>query len=139
MGAGWPRTNHKNMKKRYLVGGGILVLTVGFLVSMSLGSSVSYYLTVSELLDGGSEFYGENVRVAGKIVDNSIEWDAEDLELRFTITEGGNNLPVVYYGAKPSSFKAGSNILVEGEYRLDKTFYANVLLMKCPSKYEPEE
>lgn len=127
------------MKKRYVIGGGILVVAVGFLVFMSLSGSVSYYLTVSELLDGGSEFYGEHVRVAGRVVDNSIEWDAENLELRFIITEGGSTLSVIYKGAKPSGFKAGSNILVEGKCRSDKIFQASAIILKCPSKYEPEE
>jgi cytochrome c-type biogenesis protein CcmE len=127
------------VRKRYLIGGGLLAVAVGSLIYMSLGSSVSYYLTVSELLDKGSEIYDTNVRVIGKIVDNSIEWDAEDLELRFEVTEGGETLPVVYQGAKPAGFKAGANILVEGKYRPDRTFQASALLMRCPSKYEPEE
>jgi len=67
-------------------------VAVSLLVYESLGGAVSYYLTVSELLDKGSELYGERIRVAGKVVDNSIEWDADTLELRFVITEGGDEL-----------------------------------------------
>ena len=127
------------MRKRYLIGGGLLAVAVGSLIYMNLGSSVSYYLTVSELFDKGSELHDTNIRVIGKIVDNSIEWDAEDLELRFEVTEGDETLPVIYQGAKPTGFKEGANILVEGKYRPDRTFQASALLMRCPSKYEPEE
>lgn len=127
------------MRKRYLVGGGILVAAVGFLIYTSLGSSVSYYLTVSELLDKDGELYDTKVRVIGQIVSESIEWDAEELELRFNIAEGGNTLPVIYHGARPSGFKDGANLLVEGEYRSNGIFHASVLIMKCPSKYEPVE
>ena len=127
------------MRRRYLVGGGILVLAIAALVSVSLGSSVSYYLTVSELLDGGSEFHDTDVRVGGKIASDTIEWNADDLELKFTITENGRDLAVVYQGARPSGFQADSGILVEGRYRSDMVFQAKVLIMKCPSKYEPEE
>ncbi|HEY93271.1 MAG TPA: cytochrome c maturation protein CcmE [Dehalococcoidia bacterium] len=127
------------MKKRFLIGGGILVLVVGYLLFLSLGSSVSYYLTVSEFVDKGDQFYDTHVRVAGKVVGDSIDWSAEDLELRFAITEGGKTLSVIYNGAKPSGFKAGSDILVDGKYDSGKIFRASQLILKCPSKYEPED
>ncbi len=127
------------MRRRYLVGGGILVLAVAALVSVALGSSVNYFLTVSELLDGGREFHDTDVRVGGEIAIDTIEWNADDLELKFTITENGRDLAVVYEGARPSGFQAGSSILVEGQYRSGLVFQAKVLIMKCPSKYEPEE
>ncbi|GAF71996.1 unnamed protein product [marine sediment metagenome] len=127
------------VRRRYLVGGGILVLAVAALVSVALGSSVNYFLTVSELLDRGSEFHDTDVRVGGEIAIDTIEWNADDLELKFTITENGRDLAVVYEGARPSGFQAGSSILVEGQYRSGMVFQAKVLIMKCPSKYEPEE
>ena len=127
------------MKKRYLIGGGILLVVVAYLIYLSFGSSVSYYVTVSELSDKGTELYDTNVRVAGKIADSPVNWDVEDLELRFDITEGGEVITVIYQGAKPSGFKAGSNILVEGEINSDGIFHATQLIMKCPSKYEPVE
>lgn len=127
------------MKKRYLIGGGILVLVVGYLLFLSLGSSVSYYLTVSEFVDKGDQLYDTQIRVVGKVVGDSIDWSAEDLELRFAITEGGKTLSVMYNGAKPSGFKAGSDILVDGKYDSGNIFRASQLILKCPSKYEPED
>jgi cytochrome c-type biogenesis protein CcmE len=127
------------MQKKYLIGGVILVLVAGYLLYLSFGSSVSYYVTVSEFLEQGTELYDTNVRVAGKIADSPVYWNAEDLELRFDITEGGHNLSVIYEGAKPSGFKAGSNILVEGRCQPDGVFRASQLIMKCPSKYESIE
>ena len=127
------------MKKKYFVIGCILTLAVGYLFYIGFGSSVSYYLTVSELSNKGGELYDTNIRVAGKIVDGSTEWDAEGINLRFDITEGGVTLPVIYKGAKPSGFNAGADILVEGKWHTDGIFRASQLLMKCPSKYELEE
>ena len=127
------------MKKRYLVGGGILLAVVAYLLYLSFGSSVSYYVTVSEFFDRGTELHDTSIRVAGKISDSPVDWNAEDIELRFTITEGGDNMEIIYKGAKPSAFKAGSNILVEGEYHSDGILRATQLILKCPSKYEPED
>jgi len=127
------------MKKRYLIGGLILVIVVAYLIYLSFGSSVSYYVTVSEFFAKGTELHNTNLRVAGKIADSPIEWNTEDLQLRFAITEGGDTMAVVYQGAKPSAFKAGSDILVEGKYHSDGIFQASQLILKCPSKYEPED
>jgi cytochrome c-type biogenesis protein CcmE len=127
------------MRKRYFVGGGILAVAVGLLMYVSLGGAVNYYLTVSELLDKGSELYGERVRVAGKVVNGSVEWDSVALELSFVIVEDDDELPVVYGGAKPNGFEEDSNVLVEGEYHADGMFQANTIILRCPSKYEPQE
>jgi cytochrome c-type biogenesis protein CcmE len=129
------------MRKRYFIGGGILAIAVGILMYAIL--NMTYSLTVSELLDKGNELYGERVRVEGKVVDNSIEWDADKLELAFIITnivdEGDNYLPVVYGGDRPNNFKIDSHVTVEGIYHSDNTFEASAIIMKCPSRYEPEE
>ncbi len=127
------------MRKRYFIGGGILLAAVIYLLYLSFGDSVSYYVTVSEFYDRETELQEINVRVAGKIADSSINWDAEGLNLRFTITEGGKKMPVIYHGAQPSGFKAGFDILVEGEYHSDGIFRASQLILKCPSKYESIE
>ena len=96
---------------------------------------VSYYVTVSEFYDRETELQDINVRVAGK-VESPIDWNAEEIELRFTIIEGGKSMPVIFNGAQPSGFKKGSSILVEGKYSSDGVFRARQLILKCPSKYE---
>ena len=132
-------TNIRTVKKRYLVGGIILVAVVGYLLYMSLGSSVMYYVTVDELLNGGYGAYDTDIRVTGKVANGSIEWDAEALELKFDVIEGNATLPVIYNGAMPDGFTGGADVLVEGRYHPDEVFRASTILMRCPSKYEPEE
>jgi cytochrome c-type biogenesis protein CcmE len=126
------------VKKRYLTGGVILAMIVGYLFYLSFGSSVSYYVTVSEFFARGTELYDTNIRIAGKIAD-PIDWNAQDIELGFNISEGGQTLRVIYSGAEPGGFQAGSDILAEGKYSSEGIFRASQLIMKCPSKYEIEE
>ena len=127
------------VKKRYLIGGIILVAIVGYLLYLSLGSSVMCYVTVGELLDGGYGKYDTDIRVTGKVANGSIEWDAAQLQLEFDVIEGNASLPVIYNGAMPDGFSSGADVLVEGRYHPDQVFRASTILMKCPSKYEPEE
>jgi len=124
------------MGKKYIIGGIIVLVAVIYLLYLSFGSSVSYYVTVSEFFSRTDELIDTKIRVAGNVADTTIEWNADDLELVFTLTEGGKYMPVIYDGAKPSGFKAGSTILVEGKYNDDGIFHANQLILKCPSKYE---
>jgi cytochrome c-type biogenesis protein CcmE len=128
--------NALTMKKKYLIGGAIVLAAVAYLLYLNFGSSVSYYVTVSEFYQRSAELDGTNIRVAGKILDNSVQWDAADLELKFEITEGGKSMPVVYNGAEPAGFNEDSNLLVEGKYGPDGVFRATQLILKCPSKYE---
>jgi len=116
-----------------------LLVAVVYLLYLSFGSSVSYYVTVSEFYDRETELQDINVRVAGKIADSPIDWDAKNLDLRFTITDGYKNMTVIYHGAQPSGLKAGSSILVEGKYDSGGVFRASQLILKCPSKYEALE
>ena len=126
------------MKKRHLIYGIILIAAVGFLLYMVLGSSINYYVTVSELMDEDFAAYDKNIRVIGYVVNTSIDWNDEDLVLKFDIEEGGDNLPVVYTGVIPNGFDGGAKVLVDGKYYTDGIFRAGSILMQCPSKYEEE-
>ena len=85
------------------------------------------------------EIYDTNIRVAGKVADSPVDWGAEEIELNFAVTEGGQTLLVLYHGPKPDGFTAGADIVVEGKYYPDNIFQATSIVLKCPSKYELEE
>lgn len=123
------------MKKRYIIGGVIILAAVVYLLYLSFSDAVNYYVTVSEFFDRENELSDNKIRIAG-IITAPISWDSEDLDLEFNITEGGDILPIIYNGAKPSGFKEGSSILVEGKYQTSGIFRASQLIIKCPSKYE---
>jgi cytochrome c-type biogenesis protein CcmE len=124
------------MKKKYVIGGVMVLAAVIYLLILIINNSTSYYLKVSEFYDRLDQFEDVNVRIAGTIADAPIEWNAEELDLQFTITEGGENMQVIYNGSQPSGFKAGTNLLVEGKYGSDGMFHASQIILRCSSKYE---
>ena len=126
-------------KKRFLIGGIIVFLAIGYLGYMGFTGSATYYYTVSELLEHGSSIHDENVRVNGQVAPGSVEQESGGLVLRFAIAEGGESLPVFYQGVVPDTFKVGNEIVVEGYLNSAGVFQANMLMLKCPSKYVPEE
>jgi len=121
---------------KLLIVGAILLATVGFLVFNAMGSSMAYFQTVGELNASGKGLTGEQIRVGGGVEPGSIEERALSDELRFTITDGTNLLPVVYDGVVPDIFKEDVEVVAEGTIGPDGTMTATKLLTKCPSRFE---
>ena len=125
-------------KKKFIIGGIIIILAVGYLAFTGFRASAAYYLTVSETVAKESTLYGENIRVNGKVAADSVVNDVRSLTLKFTLTEGGESLPVEYTGAVPDNFKADTDIVIEGNLNSSGVILAKNILTKCPSKYVPQ-
>ena len=119
------------------IGGAIIVVVIGWLILSNIGGSSAYYKTVEELLAEGPS--NRLVRGTGFVVDESIEWDPQQMVLRFEIADESGSLPVLYEGPRPDLLEDGTQAVVEGRYTRDGVFEATSVLLKCPSKYEPEE
>ena len=121
-------------QSKFIFGGAIIVLAVGYLIVSSIGGATAYYLTVEEVkAEGPSE---QTVRVAGNVIGETIEWNAQELMLRFNIADASGNLAVIYHGPRPDMLQDDAEAIVEGRYIEGGSFDANNLLLKCPSKYE---
>lgn len=125
-----------NKRAKFIIGGAIIAIAIVYLVFTATQSTAAYFLTVEELYDKGSSVYGRNVRVSGKVVGDSVDFNSRDLILRFEIVdESGAVLPVVFNGPRPDQMRHDAEAIVEGKY--DGTeFTAQELLLKCPSRYE---
>jgi cytochrome c-type biogenesis protein CcmE len=126
-------------RKKFLIGGIIILLALIYLGYTGFSSSATYYYTVSELSGKGSSMYGQNVRVNGQVVPGSVEKKPGDLTLKFNIVEGEKSLPVAYNGIVPDAFQAGRDVVIEGTLNADGIFRATEILTKCPSKYVPKK
>jgi len=125
-------------KKKFLIGGIIVFLAIGYLGFIGFQSSATYYYTVSELMEQGSSIYGENVRVKGQVAPGSVEQEAAGHGLKFVIIEGEKSLPVAYQGVVPDTFKVGTEVVVEGQLNSAGVFQAHTLMPQCPSRYVPQ-
>jgi cytochrome c-type biogenesis protein CcmE len=148
-------------KAKFLIGGLMIVAAVVFLIVSSLQSSSQYFLTVQELNDKGSAMLGREVRVSGAVLGDTIQYDPETLTLKFAIAhtpgdqkevdaQGGlaavlhaavtnpnaARLNVVYKGVMPDLLKNEAQAIMTGKVGEDGVFYAQELLLKCPTKYE---
>jgi len=136
--ASQPRSQGKKAGRRmkFIIGGAIIVLVTGWLIYSNIESSSAYYLTVEELMTTGPS--DRMVRVTGLVVGQTIDWDPQQMILRFDITDDSGSLPVLYKGVRPDMLGDGVQAVVEGKYTASGIFEATSVLLKCPSKYTEE-
>ncbi len=121
-----------NERQRLILG----VAVIGFviLVLASFMGNLTPYKTVSEVVAAGEI---ENVQVNGTIVPGSTVYYSENHTRIFELTDGKAKMKVVFSGAL-SNYQEGIPAVVRGSYK-DGVFYAEEVLLKCPSKYQTIE
>ncbi len=107
----------------------VMAIALAVVLSYTIFSLVSHSgidnLTVSEFMLQADSFSNKQVRVEGKIAPGSIDWDDNSKTMQFVLTDGGENLSVVYKGIVSDNFKPGGDLVVEGKYGSDAVFQAS--------------
>ena len=125
-------------KIKFIIAIGVIALTLTYLVYGGVKDTMVYYLTVDELVERTPSVYEQRVRVSGTVVPGSIRKEV-DGGLEFKITDGKETIDVNYRGIIPDIFRDNVEAVVEGAYTPERVFQADVLLAKCPTKYESED
>jgi cytochrome c-type biogenesis protein CcmE len=119
-----------------------ILIAMGYLMYTGISDTGVYYRTISEVLDKASIFDGQSLRISGEVVEGTVQYDQENLILRFAVRDMENDrltMEARYRGIMPDAFKEDVEVILEGTYsQYDNLFDATVLLAKCPSKYEAE-
>ena len=114
-------------------------IIAGLLVWLTISASnenLQYYIDIKDLKAMGAGAHETGLRVKGKLVPGSLVRTPSSLDVQFVMAQDEHELEVHYSKELPDTFKDGSEILVEGKYTPDGYFTANMLMAKCPSKYE---
>lgn len=117
-----------------------LVMIAGgfaYLVYGGVGDNLVYFLTPAELLAKGSEGFDVPVRLGGMVVPNSVQWHADNLDLRFRLTDGTKSVLVHSHGAPPQMFRGSIGVVVEGKYDRSGVFESHNLMVKHSNEYHP--
>lgn len=153
-------TKKKNNRK-FIVGGLMILAAVVYLIVSSTAAGAEYFFTVDEVVERSSALSGTALRVSGAVLGESIDYDSDTLTLRFLIVnmpadndlvndEGGlaealrsavldesrTRMQVEYVGVKPDLLRHEAQAILSGEIGEDGVFYANELLLRCPTRYE---
>jgi cytochrome c-type biogenesis protein CcmE len=148
-------------RAKFLVGGLLIVAAVIYLIVSSTQASAQYFLTVDEVAAKGEGVFDRDLRISGAVIGDSIAYDHETLTLTFIVAhvpgdndeieaQGGlaevlhtavsdpssSRLSVVYTGAIPDLLQHEAQAIMTGRLGQDGVFYADELLLKCPTKYD---
>jgi cytochrome c-type biogenesis protein CcmE len=127
-------------KTKIWIGALTVVSVIAFLITMGLSNATAFYMTVDEAIAKKSEAVDIPLKVSGKIVGESVKWDAEQMLLSFELKgESGERMSFEYKGVKPDTFNDDWEAIVDGRLQKNGVFIATDLLVKCPSKYEAME
>lgn len=129
------------MKKntKITIGALVVVAAIAYLFISGFSGNMSVHANLSDLISNSQEYDGKFIQTEGKLVANSIDWNTNKVELRFTISDGKSEMPVLWKDVKPDNFTGDVIVMVGGKYTAGKEFVADTLTTKCPSKYESEK
>jgi cytochrome c-type biogenesis protein CcmE len=121
---------------KFVLAGGTILVTLGWLAWVGVTESKTYYHTVQELRTLQGSEARHRIRVGGDIRSGSIERLRGRVD--FVIEQEGQALQVSYVGRDPlpDTFVDGAQALVEGKLMPDGRFVAEQVQAKCASKYE---
>jgi cytochrome c-type biogenesis protein CcmE len=124
------------VRSKFLVGSGIIVITLVSLAYVGFTQSKTYYHTITELSTLQGMSLRQRMRVSGNVKNGTISHVPGGVD--FVLTEQGRDLRVSYVGRDPlpDTFKDGAQALVEGKMMSDNRFEAEQVQAKCASKYE---
>ncbi|MFZ0533397.1 MAG: cytochrome c maturation protein CcmE [Anaerolineales bacterium] len=146
---------------KFIIGGLLIIAAIAYLIISSTKANAEYFFTIDELQSRGQSVVGQNVRISGAVIGDSIQYDPQALSLNFTIAnvpadnkqieaQGGlaavlhvavtdpsrTRMQVVYLGPKPDLLRDEAQAIMTGHLGEDNIFHADELLLKCPTKYE---
>lgn len=146
---------------KFVIGGVLILAAVVVLIWTSTTQNAEYFYTIDELNAKGASAVDRNMRVSGAVIGDSIQYDAQNLTLSFEVahvpadnltleSEGGlaevlhqavldpsrAHIKVVYVGPKPDLLRNEAQAIMTGHLGQDGVFYAEELLLKCPTRYE---
>jgi cytochrome c-type biogenesis protein CcmE len=114
----------RKRRRWFLLAAVVLAVGLSYVAYSLFIHSGADYLTVSELKSQVEPLLDQQVRVEGKIIPGSINWNDEAKVMRFVLTDDRESLAIVYKGIVPDNFKPGADLVMEGRYRPDDVFEA---------------
>jgi cytochrome c-type biogenesis protein CcmE len=127
----------KNQRLVLVVAALVALLVAVLLAMWGLKDRASYFYTPADVA-AGKAHDGEAMRLGGMVERGSVRRQPDGVTIRFVLTDGQSQTPVVFRGIVPNLFREGSGAVAEG--RLERgTFVADTILAKHDERYMPPE
>ncbi|AMM51278.1 cytochrome C biogenesis protein [Rufibacter sp. DG15C] len=126
---------------------GILIIAAAITIIMSTASDASVYVPFSEAQARAQDGDDTKVHVVGRLKKDAkghivgMQYDPmiDPNYFSFVLVDTNRvEQQVVYYNPKPQDFDRSEQVVITGNMQ-GKTFVADKILLKCPSKYTENE
>lgn len=118
------------------VSGLVLLAAVGLVLS-AMRDSIVFFRSPTEIAQDRPA-PGTRMRIGGLVKPGSLT-RGDNLNIRFAVTDGKNDIAVRYQGIVPDLFREGQGVVAEGSMGPDGTFIATNVLAKHDENYIPKE
>ncbi|TAF44132.1 MAG: cytochrome c maturation protein CcmE [Sphingobacteriales bacterium] len=123
------------MKRGSIIGIVIIAIAIGVIVSTYADSST--YGSFAEAKEMQKELHVVGKLNKAKEMYYEPQKNANYFSF-YLVDNKGTECKVIFNGTKPQDFEKSEQIVLTGEMR-NGEFYANKILMKCPSKYTQDK
>lgn len=106
------------------------------LVGYAMRDGINYFRSPAQIL-AEPPLASEVFRIGGLVLEGSLV-RGDGKAVRFTVTDGGGDVPVVFVGILPDLFGEGQGMIGTGSY-VDGVFQATEILAKHDEEYMPAE
>lgn len=140
---------------KFLIGGLLILGAVAYLIFSSTISGARYFVMVDDIVDN-PDYIGQNIRMTGAVIGDTINYDAPTGDLSFTIANIPNEYDdlaeVLHFAANdanatrlevvmedetmPDLLQHEAQAILTGRMGDDGKFYATQLNLKCPTRFE---
>jgi cytochrome c-type biogenesis protein CcmE len=140
---------------KFLIGGGLILAAVVYLLISGTLAGAQYFMTVDELTNNPA-YVGKSVRMTGVVIGDTIQYDAKNLIITFSVANvpnTGQDLAAALHAAasdpkatrlqvrvegqvKPDLLQHEAQAILTGTLGKDGVFHANELLLKCPTRFQ---
>lgn len=118
------------MKRRHIIGLLVIVVFIGF-SAVAFQNALTPYVNFDQ-----AKVSKGTVQVRGVLGTEKITVADNGKTVKFSLRDAnGEEVPVLYSGAKPDGMEQATSIVAVGKYQ-NGMFVADKLLVKCPSKYQ---
>ena len=128
----------RKQRRLVLIGAsvGVLAVAVALMLNAFRGS-IAFFNSPTDIAEKHLG-PGMRIRLGGLVKDGSIV-RANDLRVRFEVTDGKSEIPVTYQGVLPDLFREGQGVVAEGALDGSGLFAADTILAKHDETYMPRE
>ncbi|URD61337.1 cytochrome c maturation protein CcmE [Sphingomonas sp. KRR8] len=122
-----------------LVAAAIVALIGATLLAMwGLSGKAAYFRTPQDIAAGRADI-GQPLRLGGMVKAGSVQKQPDGVSIRFVVTDGPADVPVLFRGIVPDLFKERGGVVAEGRLQKGGVFVADNILAKHDERYMPPQ